>query len=157
MAANRVIGRDNALPWRLRDDLRRFRELTLGHPVIMGRKTYESILASLGKPLPGRHNIVVTRQAGYRAPGCEVASSLEEALAAARVAPGAEEIFVIGGAELYRAALPAADTLHVTEIHRDFEGDTRFPELAREDWKETGRETRQDGDLCYDFVTYRRV
>ena len=157
LARNRVIGVRNALPWRLPADLRRFKALTLGHPVIMGRRTYESILASLGHPLPGRLNIVVTRSPDYDAPGCIVAASLEAALAAA--AP-ADESFVIGGAEIYRAALPLADRLQLTEIDADYDGDARFPEFAREDWKEISRDPHPpDTEFAngYAFVVYERV
>ena len=153
LAANRVIGKDNALPWRLPADLKRFKELTLGHPVVMGRKTYESI----GKPLPGRRNLVITRKRGYAAPGCEVVHSLDHAVAACR---GAEQIFIIGGAELYREALPRAHSLEFTEIHAEFAGDAMFPEFPMEEWRETGREIHNDEDgipFRYDFVRYERI
>ena len=153
LAANRVIGKDDALPWRLPADLRRFKELTLGHAVVMGRKTYESI----GKPLPGRRNLVITRKRGYTAPGCEVAHSLDDAVAACR---GAEQIFIIGGAELYREALPHAHSLEFTEIHAEFAGDAMFPEFPKEEWRETGREIHRDKDgipFRYDFVRYERI
>jgi dihydrofolate reductase len=156
LSSNRVIGRDNALPWKLSEDLRRFKALTLGHPVVMGRKTYESIIASLGKPLPGRENIVVTRSARYEAPGCRVAHSLDEALEAARAAPGGDLCCVIGGEEIFRLALPLADRMELTEIHRDYEGDAWFPPWRHEEWQETAREPRESGGLRYDFVTYQR-
>ncbi len=152
LAANRVIGKNNALPWRLSADLKRFKALTLGHPVVMGRKTYESI----GKPLPGRRNLVVSRNRGFSAPGCEVVASLEDALAACR---GVDEIFVIGGAELYRQALARAHSLEFTEIQADFDGDAWFPEIAQEDWREVARETHAEGASAgfrYDFVRYER-
>ena len=153
VARNGVIGVDNRLPWRLVDDLRRFRALTSGHSIIMGRKTWES----LGKPLPDRQNIVVTRQREFRAPGAEIAASLETALA---VASRPEPVFVIGGEALYREALPLADKLYLTEIHRDFEGDARFPGYARSAWRETLRETHRadapDG-FDYAFTAYERV
>jgi dihydrofolate reductase len=135
-AANGVIGRDNAMPWHLPEDLAHFRRLTAGHPVVMGRKTYESILASLGKPLPGRTNIVVTRQPGFAAPGCTVVGSLEAALDAAR---DAKEMFVIGGAEIYRLALPRAKRVYLTRIDAAFEGDATFPALDPAEWRETAR------------------
>ena len=153
MAANRVIGRNNALPWHLPADLKRFKALTTGHPVLMGRKTYESI----GKPLPGRRNLVISRNAGYAAPGCEVVFSLDAALAACR---GAAEIFVIGGAELYRESLPRAHCLEFTEIHAEFEGDAVFPEFSPAHWRETGREvhgTEAGSAFAYDFVRYERA
>jgi dihydrofolate reductase len=136
-AANGVIGRDNRMPWHLPEDLAHFKRLTLGHPVIMGRKTCESIVAALGKPLPGRANIVVTRQAHFAAPGCTVASSLEAALGAAR---GADEVFVIGGAEIYRLALARADRVYLTRIDAEVEGDATFPTLDPAEWREVARE-----------------
>ena len=153
MASNRVIGRNNALPWHLPADLKRFKALTMGHPVVMGRKTYESI----GKPLPGRRNLVITRNRGYSAPGCEVVHSLDAALSACRDAP---EIFIIGGAELYREALPRAQRLEFTEIHAEFEGDASFPRFASDQWREAAREIH-DAEagvpFRYDFVRYERV
>ena len=152
VAANAVIGAGNRLPWLIADDLRHFRSLTTGHAVIMGRRTWESI----GRPLPSRQNIVVTRQSGYRASGAEIAPSLESALVLVRL-PG--PAFCIGGAALYRDALPRAMTLHLTEIRRDFAGDATFPHYDRSDWRETARESRvQDGPdgLEYAFVTYER-
>jgi dihydrofolate reductase len=153
VAANGVIGADNGLPWRLAEDLRRFRALTLGHAVIMGRKTWES----LPHALPGRQNIVVTRQRDYAARDADVAGSLAEALALVRMpAP----VFCIGGGELYRAAMPRASTLHLTEIARDFPGDTRFPALPPGEWRETARDARQaasPGGFDYAFVTYERA
>ena len=157
LARNRVIGRENALPWRLRADLRRFKALTLGHPVVMGRKTYESIVTALGRPLPERRNIVVTRSAGYAAPGCIVAASVEAAIAAA--AP-ARDVYVVGGAEIYRAALPHAHRLHLTEIDADFPGDAWFPELDPRAWREVSREAHPPGpDFAhgYAFVVYERT
>jgi len=136
-AANGVIGRDNQMPWHVPEDLAHFKRLTLGHPVVMGRKTYESILAALGKPLPGRTNIVLTRQAGFEAPGCIVAASLDAALAAVREAV---EIFVIGGAEIYRLALAHADRVYLTLIDAAFDGDATFPALDPALWHEAERE-----------------
>jgi dihydrofolate reductase len=136
VAANGVIGRDNRIPWRLPEDLAYFKRLTLGHPVVMGRKTYESIIASLGKPLPGRTNIVVTRQPGFSAPGCTVAASFDAALDAARAA---NEVFVIGGAEIYRLALARADRVYLTRLDAAFEGDTFFPALDPAEWREASR------------------
>lgn len=127
MDRNGVIGHNNQLPWRLPADLAFFKRTTMGHPVIMGRKTFESI----GRPLPGRLNIIVTRNAGYTADGCVVVHSPEEALRAA----GDTEAFVIGGAELYRLFLPLSDALYVTRIEDSFEGDTFFPELSASDWR----------------------
>jgi dihydrofolate reductase len=146
LAANRVIGAGNRLPWHLPEDLRRFKRLTMGAPVIMGRKTHESI----GRALPGRRNIVVTRQAGARWEGCEVAASLEAALALAGDAP---EVFVIGGAELYRLALPRADRMYLTLLDAEYPGDTLFPEFDPAGWRETAREPGPG----FAFVTYERV
>jgi dihydrofolate reductase len=156
-AANGVIGRENRMPWHLPEDLAHFKRLTLGHPVVMGRKTYESIIATLGKPLPGRTNIVVTRQAGYEAPGCVVVPSLEAGLAAAREA---EEIFVIGGAEIYRLALGRADRVHLTRIDAAFEGDTTFPALDPARWRETAREEHPPAGgrtFGFAFLRYDRI
>ncbi|MCK9380065.1 MAG: dihydrofolate reductase [Sulfuritalea sp.] len=152
VARNGVIGIDNRLPWRLAADLKHFKALTLGHAVIMGRKTWESLPASF-RPLPGRHNIVVTRDAAYHAAGATVAASLPAALSAAE----SDEAFVIGGAELYAAALPLADRLQLTEIDAAFEGDTHFPAFDRGQWQETARETHHDAaGFGYAFVTYQR-
>jgi dihydrofolate reductase len=148
VAANGVIGRDGQLPWHLPEDLRHFKKLTLGHPIIMGRRTWESIR----RPLPGRDNIVVTRQAGYEAPGAAVANSLEAALA---LCAGESPIFVIGGEQLFAESLSIAAGLVLTEIHRDYDGDVRFPEYDRSRWKATQREshTAVDGTK-FDFVLY---
>ena len=152
VARNGVIGANNALPWRLPADLKHFRSLTTGHTIVMGRKTWES----LGRPLPERQNVVVTRSPHYTAPGALVVASLDAALAAAALpAP----VFCIGGGELYRAALPRADALYLTEIHRDFAGDATFPAIDRRVWRETARESHASdapGGFAYAFVTYRR-
>lgn len=130
-----VIGRDGGLPWHLPADLQHFRRVTMGKPIVMGRKTHESI----GRPLPGRENIVVSRTPGYQAPGCRVVSSLAEARASSR---SASEIMVIGGAALYREALPLAKCVYLTEVHADVEGDVCFPPLDRTQWRELEREDR---------------
>jgi len=153
VAANGVIGTENRLPWRLAEDLKRFRALTVGHAVIMGRKTWES----LPRALPDRQNIVVTRQRGYRAAGAEIADSFPSALARVLLP---EPAFCIGGGELYRAALPFATVLHLTEIDRDFDGDARFPPFDRGDWREIAREDRKASDpdgFAYAYVTYERA
>ena len=156
VARNGIIGRDNALPWRLPEDQRRFRELTMGAPVIMGRKTWDS-LPERFRPLPGRRNIVVTRNTGWSAPGAETAASPEAALA---LAEGSPRTFVIGGAELYAATLERADELRLTEIDRDVDGDARFPRFDRTVFVEVSRERHHagppDNDYDYSFVTYRR-
>ena len=153
VASNRVIGNNNALPWRLPADLKRFKNLTMGHPVVMGRRTCESI----GGPLPGRRNLVISRNRGYSAPGCEIFHSLDEAVAAC---PGAQDIFIIGGAELYRESLARAHRLELTEIRAEFAGDATFPEFSRDRWRETGREIHRDEagiPFRYDFVRYERT
>jgi dihydrofolate reductase len=129
-AANGVIGKDNGMPWHLPADLAHFKRTTMGRPVIMGRRTWESI----GRPLPGRRNVVVTRSAGFTAPGAEVVGSLEEAW---RVVADAEEVFVIGGGQVYAEALPGADRVYLTEIGEAIDGDTRFPDLDPAEWRET--------------------
>jgi len=153
VARNGVIGVDNRLPWRLAADLRRFRSLTTGHTIVMGRKTWESLPGAL----PGRENVVVTRQAGYRADNAVVVASLDDALAAASLP---SPVFCIGGGELYGAALPRADILYLTEIDRDVAGDTTFPAFDRARWREIYRESHsrdtEDG-FGYAFVTYRRA
>lgn len=149
-----VIGIANRLPWHLPEDMKFFRETTRGKPVIMGRKTWES-LPDAFRPLPGRLNIVVSRNAGFEAPGASVVDSLEAAVAAA---DGFETAFVIGGAELYRQALPMADRLLLTEIDRAYEGDAFFPEFDRHTWHETAREPRiAESGLPFAFVTYQRA
>ena len=138
MAQNRVIGRNNNLPWYLPEDLKHFKRITMGKPIIMGRKTFESI----GKALPGRSNIVVTRNPDYAADGIRVVTSLDEARTLSESIveiDGMEEAIVIGGAEIYRLALPLADRLYLTEIHADVEGDTYFPEFDRSLWQEATR------------------
>ena len=152
VAANGVIGDANRLPWRLPEDLRRFRALTTGHAVIMGRKTWES----LPGPLPGRQCIVVTRDPDYRAAGADVAASLDHALAQVRLPPPA---FCIGGGELYRVAFPRAQILYLTEIDRDFSGDVTFPPYDRDAWRETSRESHASAGpdaFTYSFVTRER-
>ena len=148
-----VIGVANRLPWHLPEDMKFFRETTRGKPVIMGRKTWES-LPDAFRPLPGRLNIVVSRNPGFEAPGASVVASLEAAVAAAG---DAETAFVIGGAELYRQALPLADRLVLTEIDQPYEGDAFFPDFDRSLWHETAREPRvAESGLPFAFVTYER-
>ena len=153
MAKNRVIGIDNKMPWHLPADFAWFKKNTLGHPVVMGRRTFESI----GKSLPGRRNIVVSRNPEWRAEGCEVFPSLEAALASS--AP-AEQIFVIGGASLYGEALPMADRLYLTEVDSTPEGDTFFPALRSDQWREDARahHPADDKNACaMDFVILNRI
>ena len=149
MADNGVIGKDGALPWRIPEDMRRFKALTLGKPCVMGRKTWDSLPR---KPLPGRDNIIVTRDPGFAAPGAIVAHSLDDALA--REAP---EICVIGGVAIFAAALGRADVVHLTEVHADVDGDVRMPLFDRALWRETAREDHETADgLCYSYVTLER-
>ena len=153
VSQNGVIGANNRLPWRLPADLKRFKRLTMGHPVIMGRKTFESI----GKPLPGRTNILITRQEDFQAPGCRAAASLEEALELCGNDP---EIFVIGGASVYSQALPFADRIYLTQIHHDFQGNTRLFPIDPAAWQETSREdfpADSQNPYSYSFLTYERI
>lgn len=149
---NRAIGKANALPWRLAEDLARFKRLTLGHPVVMGRKTYDSI----GRPLPGRDNIVVSRDRSLAIPGATVVGSLDAALAAAGAA---DQVYVIGGGEIYALALPRADRLELTEVETAIAGDAWFPAWKRASFREVARERHLDRacGLAFSFVTYERV
>ena len=150
VAANGIIGAAGQLPWRLPEDLQHFKHLTMGHPVIMGRRTWES----LGRPLPGRENIVVSTRRGYEAPGAAVASSLDAALA---LCIGEPVAFVIGGTRLFEAALPLASALVMTEIMRDYAGDTWFPQYDRSRWRESQREAHTAADgTRFDFVLYEK-
>lgn len=149
VARNGVIGKDGRLPWHLPEDLKRFRALTMGHHLIMGRQTWESI----GRPLPGRTSVVLTTRRDYVAPGAQVVHSLEQALAAC---PADDEIFIIGGAQVYRAGLPLADRIYLTEIDADYEGDVVFPALDRADWREISRE-RLAGSPPADLVVLERA
>jgi dihydrofolate reductase len=152
-STNNVIGVAGGLPWHLSDDLKRFKALTMGKPIIMGRKTYESI----GRALPGRQNIVITTQNKYAADGCDVVASVDEAIA---VAGDADEVMVIGGGEIYRQFLPLADRIHMTRVDVDVAGDTGFPEISDEVWREVAREEhRADDANDHDFtiVTYSRT
>ena len=159
VAENGVIGRNGQLPWRMPTDLKRFRKLTMGKPVVMGRKTYES----LRKPLDGRDNIVVTRQTDFTAPGIHVVAGIEEALALARKlgeARSADEIAVIGGAEIFRAALPFADRIYLTIVNARPEGDTILEPFDAAEWRETSRETlpqSANDQFPADFVVLDRL
>jgi dihydrofolate reductase len=146
VAENGVIGRDNGLPWRLSSDLKRFKAATIGKPVVMGRKTFESI----GKPLPGRTNIVVTRDRSFKAEGVETAASLDDALTLAKVRArcmnGADEVCIIGGGEIYRQAITVADRLYVTHVLASPDGDTRFPTIDPAVWQQTSMEEHPAGE-----------
>lgn len=151
MARHRVIGIRNTLPWHLPEDLQHFKRLTMGHHIIMGRKTYESI----GRPLPGRTTVIVTRDAGFAQAGCLVAASLEQALA---LCEGDAEVFFVGGAQIYAQALTLADRLYLTEIDAEYEGDAWFPAFDRGQWRETARERHSSAaGLAYAFVTLERA
>ena len=153
MARNRVIGLNGQMPWHLSADLKRFKQLTLGYPIVMGRKTFEAI----GRPLPGRDNTVISRNPDFDAPGCRVFADIDSALSALAHAP---QVFIIGGATLYEALLPIADCLHLTLIDQDFVGDTFFPEFHHYDWQETDRQDVDDDqavDYAYSFITLKNL
>ena len=156
---NRVIGNDNKLPWYLPEDLRYFKEVTMGKPIIMGRKTFESI----GKPLPGRLNIVITRDSNWSAEGVKVVASLAEAIEvgeAQALIDGAEETVIIGGAQIYAQSLPLVDRLYLTQVEAEPEGDAYFPEIDFGQWQELGRQSFPAGDqpnrYPYSFIVYDR-
>ena len=152
MDQNRLIGRDNALPWHLPADLAFFKKTTLGKPILMGRKTYESI----GRPLPGRQNIIISRDPEYQVEGCDSATSIEQALSMIENNP---EAMLIGGSSLYQQTIDLADKLYITYIHSQFEGDAWFPEIPPQNWIESARENHfADDNNVYDysFVTYSR-
>jgi dihydrofolate reductase len=157
-AENGVIGRNNALPWHLPQDLRYFKRVTMGKPIVMGRKTFESI----GRPLPGRTNIVITRNPDFTAQGVRVVASLDEALRLAgdiALIDGARELVVIGGAEIYKASIPLAGRLYITEVHATVQGDAFLPEIDWSQWREIGREHHVASDANpydYSLVIYDR-
>jgi dihydrofolate reductase len=145
MASNRAIGLNNKMPWHLSADLKKFKEITMGAPILMGRKTYESI----GRPLPGRTNIIISRNPSYSQQGCLVFNDINQALASCA---DAEEVFVIGGSDFYKSMLPVADTLYLTLIHQEFSGDTFFPEIDAEQWIEVDREDiKDDPDVTFSY------
>ena len=149
MSKNRIIGNNNELIWKLSSDLKRFKELTTGHSVVMGRKTYESI----GRPLPNRRNIIITRNLEYKVDGCEIVSSLEEALLLTN-----NDCFIIGGGEIYNQSIELADRIYLTLVHKEFEGDTTFPELGKE-WAKMSRkdfESDEKNEYNYSFIEYDR-
>lgn len=151
---NNVIGRDNDLPWHLPKDLKFFRSKTSGHPIIMGRKNYESI----GRSLPNRLNIVITRQAGLEIEGCEVVGSLEEAIELGKQSDQ-DELFVIGGGQIYEAAMPLADRIYLTRVHAHVDGDVLFPELDESEWKQLSSEEHladDDHEHAFTFIVYER-
>jgi len=151
-STNNVIGVQGELPWKISDDLKRFKALTLGKPVVMGRRTYESI----GRPLPGRRNIVITRQAEFDAQGCDVVASPQEAM---RVTGDAAEIFIIGGSEIYALFLPKANRLYLTRVHAHIVGDAHFPEIDEQKWQLVDTEAHDASDanqFAFEFRTYER-
>ncbi len=149
ISKNRVIGSNNQLLWKLSSDLKRFKELTTDNPIVMGRKTYESI----GKPLPNRRNIIITRNNDYKVEGCETVSSIEEALLLT-----GNNCFIIGGGEIYRQSIDIADKIYLTLVHKDFEGDTTFPELGKEWAKISRKDFKSDekNECDYSFIEYER-
>ena len=146
MASNRVIGNNNLMPWHLSADLKKFKKITMGSPILMGRKTYESI----GRPLPGRTNIIISRNPEYQQDGCLVFNDIETAIK--KGCESAGEIFIIGGSDLYEAILPIADALYLTIINREFQGDTFFPDIDLNDWSEVERENiHDDPDAAFSY------
>jgi dihydrofolate reductase len=153
MSENRVIGKNNQLPWHLPADLRYFKKLTMGRPILLGRRTYESI----GRPLPGRCNVVISRDPTFQAPGCVVAKSIETALSAVSYS---DEVYVIGGAQLYAEMLPRTQRLYITLVHQKMEGDTFFPEVDKYQWRQTSREDHpadEENIYPYSFIVLDRV
>ncbi|NEM97316.1 dihydrofolate reductase [Pontibacter burrus] len=153
VAENNVIGKDNQLIWHLPADMRFFKNLTMGHPIVMGRKTYESI----GKPLPGRTTVIITRQHDFEAPGCIVVNSIDEAITQAQTID--QDVYIIGGAEIYKQALNKVDTIYLTQVHHAFEGDTFFPEIVESQWEVTSEEKHEPDEknkYSYSFVTLKR-
>lgn len=148
LGKNRIIGNENKLIWNIPADMKHFRELTTGKAVVMGRKTFESI----GRPLPKRKNIILTRDMNYKAESCILVNSVEEALKAA----GDGEVMIIGGAQIYAEFLPKANKMYLTFIDADFEGDAYFPEYNKDEWEEVDREEHEDNDLRYSFVEFER-
>ncbi len=152
-ATNNVIGRDGGLPWHLSEDLKRFKRLTSGKPIIMGRLTYESI----GKPLQGRRNIVVSSRKDLEIDGCEVVATPDDAL---KLTAGAEEVMVIGGGKIYEQMLPMADRIHLTRVHASVDGDTYIPEISEDEWKVVDEENfpaDESGQYGFSFITLDRI
>lgn len=153
MSTNRVIGINGQMPWHLSADLKKFRQITIGHPILMGRKTYESI----GRPLPGRRNIIISRNPDYRVAGCEVFGDVELAITSCNES---EELFVIGGADFYEAILPKANFIYLTEVKKEFVGDTYFPEINIREWQEIERidiDNDMSVDFAYSFLKLQRI
>jgi len=151
ISENHVIGKDNKLLWYLPNDLKHFKEITSGHTVIMGRKTFDSV----GKPLPRRRNIIITRQP-ITIEGCEVVNSIEAALA---LCADEDEVFIVGGAEIYRQSMHLTDRIYLTIVHKPYDGDSFFPEINKNEWKEVFREDHQPDEkniIPYSFITYEK-
>ena len=152
ISENHVIGKDNKLLWYLPTDLKHFKDITTGHTVIMGRKTYDSV----GKPLPKRRNIIITRTQ-IKIEGCEVVNSIADAMA---LCAGEDVVFIVGGAEIYKQSMHLTDRMYLTIVHKEFEGDSFFPEINSQDWKEVFREDHEPDEknaLPYSFITYERI
>ncbi len=153
MASNRAIGLNNQMPWHLSADLKKFKQITMGAPILMGRKTYESI----GKPLPGRSNIIISRNQSYKQQGCSVFNDIKSALASCQ---NYDEVFIIGGATFYQSMLAHADFIYLTQINKSFEADTFFPEINKNEWEEVSREDISDDktvDFSYSFIKLERL
>ena len=153
MASNRVIGKNNQMPWHLSADLRKFKQITMGNPIVMGRKTFESI----GKPLPGRKNIIISRNKSYEQPGCQVFSDIDLALASCA---NYDEVFIIGGSAMYEMMLPRAELIYLTQIEQEFSGDTFFPEILASDWQIVERQLVTDDKEAafnYSFSKLKRL
>jgi len=153
MSSNSLIGREGGLPWRLSEDLKHFKSITMGKPIVMGRLTYESI----GRPLPGRENIILTRDPEYKAEGCTIIHQLDQMKSSAS---DADELMIIGGAQLYLETLPMANKLFVTEVHAELDGDTFFPDLDRSQWREIERQrfkADEKNDFDFSFVVLERI
>ena len=151
MANNRVIGLDNKMPWHLSADLKKFKSITMGSPILMGRKTYESI----GRPLPGRTNMIISRNLDYQQEGCLVFNDLNTALETA--SQSTKEVFIIGGSDLYKAILPLANVIYLTLINKDFQGDTFFPEIDFNEWSEVAREDIKDDPSVYFSYSFLKL
>ncbi len=151
-STNNVIGLQGKLPWKISDDLKRFKQLTMGKPIVMGRLTWDSI----GRPLPGRQNIVMTRRPGFRADGCNV---VDTPAAALRITANAEEVMIIGGSQIYDLFLPKAGRLHLTRVHAEIDGDAWFPAIDDSDWMLVASESHaasESNEFAFDFLTYER-
>lgn len=160
MAENRCIGKDNQMPWHISEDLKRFKSLTTGHPVIMGRKTFESILGYLKKPLPNRTNIIISRSGYETDHDAHVFKDIESAIFFGQKTAkelNKKEIFIIGGAQIYTQSLDLANRIHLTKIHKPVDGDAFFPEIDHEEWQETERTDYKDHEPPYSFITLERA